>query len=68
VNRDGHINIADVTALVNIIRGKDNVQPYQYDHDAANVNRDNLINIADVKALVNIILTTDSASPHAKPL
>jgi len=68
VNRDGLINIADVTALVNIIRGKDNVQPYQYDHDAAKVNEDNLINIADVKALVNIILTTDSASPHAKPL
>ncbi len=68
VNRDGKISIADVTALVNIILGKDNVQPYQYDHEAANVNRDGLINIADVTALVNIILTTDSASPHAKPL
>ena len=59
VNRDGLINIADVTALVNIIRDKDNVQPYQYDHEAANVNEDGLINIADVKALVNIILETN---------
>ena len=56
VNRDGQISIADVTALVNIILGKDNTQPYQYDHDAANVNGDNTISIADVTALVNIIL------------
>lgn len=56
VNRDGYITIADVTALVNIILGKDNAQPYKYDHDAADVNTDNGITIADVTALVNIIL------------
>lgn len=56
VNRDGQISIADVTALVNIILGKDNTEPYQYDHDAADVNGDGAISIADVTALVNIIL------------
>jgi hypothetical protein len=59
VNRDGQISIADVTALVNIILGKDNTEPYQYDHDAANVNTDGSISIADVTALVNSILGKD---------
>ncbi len=56
VNRDGQVSIADVTALVNIILGKDSTVPYQYDHDAADVNTDGNISIADVTALVNIIL------------
>lgn len=56
VNKDSQISIADVTALVNIILGKDNTVPYLYDHDAANVNGDNTVSIADVTALVNIIL------------
>ncbi|MBQ8050070.1 MAG: M60 family metallopeptidase [Bacteroidaceae bacterium] len=54
VNRDGSITIADVTALVNIILGKDTTG--QYDHEAADVNGDQSITIADVTALVNIIL------------
>ena len=56
VNRDKQITIADVTALVNIILGKDATQPYQYDHRAADVNQDGTITIADVTSLVNIIL------------
>ena len=56
VNGDGQVSIADVTALVNIILGKDSTVPYQYDHQAADVNADNSISIADVTALVNIIL------------
>lgn len=58
VNRNGQVNIADVTALVNIILGKV-VYPRdndKYDFEAANVNGDKQINIADVTALVNIIL------------
>ena len=54
VNNDGSITIADVTALVNIILGKDTTG--LYNHAAADVNRDNSITIADVTALVNIIL------------
>ena len=56
INRDGQVSIADVTALVNIILGKDSTVPYQYDHDAADVNTDGGISIANVTALVNIIL------------
>ena len=56
VNRDGMISIADVTALINIILGNDNTQPYLYDHLAADVNKDKAINIADAIALVGIIL------------
>ena len=56
VNRDGAVTIADVTALVNIILGKDNGSTPVYDHVAADVNADGAITIADVTALVNIIL------------
>lgn len=54
VNSDGQISIADVTALVNIILGKDTEGVYN--HAAADVNQDTTISIADVTALVNIIL------------
>ena len=53
VNGDGSITIADVTALVNIILGKDTAG--QYNRAAADVNLDESITIADVTALVNII-------------
>lgn len=56
INRDGHVDIADVTALVNIILGNDSIDPYLYDHVAADVNTDSKIDVADVTALVNIIL------------
>ncbi|MBQ8051896.1 MAG: VCBS repeat-containing protein [Bacteroidaceae bacterium] len=56
VNKDGSITIADVTALVNIILGKDNGDTPLYDHSAADVNADGIISIADVTALVNLIL------------
>lgn len=55
VNKDGEITIADVTALVDIILGKD-AETTLYDHEAADVNGDNTITIADVTALVDIIL------------
>lgn len=54
VNKDGFVTIADVTALVNIILGKDTAGTYN--HTAADVNGDSQITIADVTALVNIIL------------
>ena len=56
VNNDGQITIADVTALVNIIQGKDNTEPYQYNHNAADVDGKNGITKEDVTALVNMIL------------
>lgn len=56
VNNDGSVNIADVTALVNIILGKDNSEPFLYDHDAADINKDSTINNDDITALISIIL------------
>lgn len=53
VNKDGHVTIADVTALVNILLNKDTTA---YDLNAADVDGVNGITIADVTALVNIIL------------
>ena len=52
VNDDSTITIADVTALVNVILGKDSNRK---DH-LADVNDDGAVTIADVTALVNIIL------------
>ena len=56
VNKDDKITIADVTALVNIILGKDDGPTPLYNHDAADVNGDKKVTIADVTALVNVIL------------
>ena len=56
VNRDGKVDISDVTALIDIVLGKDAAVPYQYDHDAADVNDDGRIDISDVTALIDIIL------------
>lgn len=56
VNKDGKLTIADVTALVNIILGKDEGPDPVYDHSKADVNGDEKTTIADVTALVNKIL------------
>jgi len=56
INLDGAVTIADVTALVNIILGKDDGPVRAYNHAAADVNADGAVTIADVTALVNIIL------------
>ena len=56
VNKDGKVTIADVTALVDIILGKDGTEPFVFDHECADVNEDGIITIPDVSALVNIIL------------
>lgn len=56
VNKDGAVTIADVTALINILGGKDDGAIQKYDHDAADVNLDENVTIDDVPELVNIIL------------
>ena len=53
VNNDGKVTIADVTALVNVLLGKDTAG---YNLKAADVNSDGGRTIADVTALVNILL------------
>ena len=51
VNDDGHVNIADVTALIDILLSGA-VAP-----DAADVNGDNNVTIADVTALIDMLLS-----------
>jgi len=52
VNEDGEVTIADVTALVNYLLGKNDTA----DKEVCDVNSDGEVTIADVTALVNIIL------------
>ena len=56
VDNNAEVNITDVTVLVNIVLGKDNKEPYVYNHDAADVNKDGEVNITDVTELVIMIL------------
>ena len=60
VNWDGRINISDVSALINIILGKD--EAGAYNHAAADVNTDGSITISDVAYLINFILGKDPSS------
>ncbi len=52
-NKDGSVNISDVTTLVDYILNKN---PNPCDVNACDVNNDGMVNIADVTALVDIIL------------
>ena len=56
VNGDGSVSVADVTALVNIILGKDSGNASASQPQVADVNGDGSVSVADVTALVNIIL------------
>ena len=51
VNRDGNVNVSDVTALINMILGV-----LDKDEESADVNNDGNVNVSDVTALINIIL------------
>ena len=42
-----------------IVLGYDSVEPFLYDHDAADMNSDGQISVSDVTSLVNIILTNE---------
>ena len=56
VNRDGEVDVNDITAMVNIILGKDDTEPYTYDHEAAELDGNDGITVGDLTVLVNIIL------------
>ena len=51
VNRDGEVNIADVTTLIDAILSN------QYDLATFDVNSDGEVNVADITALIDMILT-----------
>ena len=56
MTRDGKVDIADVTAAIDVVLGKDSVEPFVYDHDAADMDDDGDIDISDVTALIDTIL------------
>ena len=53
VNRDGDVDVQDITAMVNIILGKDDPT---YDYEAAELDGNDGITVGDLTVLVNIIL------------
>lgn len=56
INGDGKTDIADVTALVNIILGRQPAAGTAYDTATTDINGDGKTDVADITALINIIL------------
>ena len=56
VNRDGFVDVADVTSLISYILGND----VDIDTRAANMNGDDALDVADVTALIGYILGSSS--------
>ncbi|MBO4658511.1 MAG: hypothetical protein J5637_02690 [Prevotella sp.] len=59
IDRDGNVNVFDVTALIDIIL-ETTPRQYEkvYDYDVADVDGDGKINVFDVTELIDIILPT----------
>ena len=53
VNGDGHVDINDVTTLIDVVLGKD----VEYNASAADCNQDSSVNISDVTALIDYLLS-----------
>ena len=53
VNCDGHVNISDVTALIDYLLS---LNPQPFSETAADVNTSGNINIADVTSLIDVLL------------
>ena len=66
VTGDGSVTVSDVTAMVDIILGKDDAEPYSYNHEAADIDGAAGVTVSDVTRLVNIILGNDPASQRVK--
>lgn len=60
VNGDGHINITDVTVLINALQTQtaDGIDLDEFMYAAADVNGDGIVNITDVTMLINISLNS----------
>ena len=61
MDRDGEVDVSDVTAIIAIILAQGNDSETEslkkiYDYDVADVDRDGAIDVADVTALIDIIL------------
>ena len=56
LNGDGVLSIADVTALVDVVLGRDDTLPNRYNHVVGDIDGDTQVTMEDVRALVNMIL------------
>ena len=64
VNRDGHVDINDVTALISLVLGnpsEDNLDPR-----AADVFPDGVVDINDITAIINIVLGNSTAKAPSR--
>jgi hypothetical protein len=59
INRDGKVDIADLSTLINAMMTENFDDSDEFSSDAADVNLDGEINISDVSALIDIMLTQD---------
>ena len=50
VNGDGAVNVADISAIINVMAGNGG-----FSHDHADVNGDGAVNVADISAVINIM-------------
>lgn len=57
VNRNGHVNIDDVTALIDALLMNKTENSASFNSDGANVNEDGTVDIADVTALIDLLLS-----------
>lgn len=58
VNKDGNVNISDVTALIDaLLGGNSAVETDNYSPANSDVNEDNNVNISDVTALIDMLLS-----------
>ena len=56
VNGDKVVSVADLTALVNLLRGGDRTTPYRYSRLAADLDQDGSFTLSDLSELVKLIL------------
>lgn len=56
VNNDGNVNIADVTALVNLFSDKSLRDDNRFNLHAADANQDGVVTRSDIQSLIDIIL------------
>jgi len=57
VNRDGVVNISDVTALIDALLGGNLDDTDTFSYDNSDCNADETVNIADVTALIDMLLS-----------
>ncbi|MCR4837048.1 MAG: endonuclease, partial [Bacteroidaceae bacterium] len=56
VNNDGNVNVADVTALVNLFNDKSLRDGDRFNLHAADANQDGVVTRSDIQSLIDIIL------------